>query len=98
AAALGEVGFGAVLCAAGGGLMPPQVFLRRSFTRTALPCDRGSSPGALRATLQLTPSRDLMRPEISSHLRAYSPLAVPGAASISTTMVSSAPSRVSTIW
>src|SRR6185295_12127110 len=33
---------------------------RRSFTRTALPCERGTSPGALSATSQVTPTIDLM--------------------------------------
>ena len=29
---------------------------RKSFTRTALPCERGISPGALSATSQVTPT------------------------------------------
>ena len=32
---------------------------RRSRTRTALPCERGISPGALMATAQVTPTSDL---------------------------------------
>jgi hypothetical protein len=34
--------------------------LRKSFTRTALPSERGTSPGALTVTSQLTPIKDLM--------------------------------------
>ncbi|NEW86663.1 hypothetical protein DU475_05220 [Rhodopseudomonas sp. WA056] len=33
---------------------------RWSFTRTALPCERGTSPGDFTATLQVTPISDLM--------------------------------------
>src|SRR4051812_46803874 len=33
---------------------------RKSLTRTALPCERGTSPGALRTTSQVTPTIDLM--------------------------------------
>src|SRR5712691_83227 len=32
------------------------VACRRSFTRTALPCERGTSPGALSTTSQVTPT------------------------------------------
>src|SRR5512141_2199089 len=34
--------------------------LRRSITRTALPCERGTSPSALTTTLQVTPINDLI--------------------------------------
>ena len=44
-------------------------FLRWSFTRTALPCERGTSPGALTTTLQVTPISDLMWCVTSSALR-----------------------------
>src|SRR4051794_38198124 len=33
---------------------------RKSLTRTALPCERATSPGALRTTSQVTPTIDLM--------------------------------------
>ena len=33
---------------------------RKSLTRTALPCERGTSPGALSTTSQVTPTIDLM--------------------------------------
>src|SRR4029453_11295205 len=32
------------------------VACRKSFTRTALPCERGTSPGALSTTSQVTPT------------------------------------------
>ena len=35
-------------------------FFRRSFTRTALPCERGTSPRALMTTSQVTPMRALI--------------------------------------
>ena len=35
------------------------VVLRRSLTRTALPCERGTSPDFLTATAQVTPIIDL---------------------------------------
>ncbi len=34
--------------------------LRRSFTRTALPCERGTSPGSFSTTSQVTPTIVLM--------------------------------------
>ena len=72
--------------------------LRRSFTRTALPCERGTSPGALTSTAQVTPIRDLMWcADLGRALVARRVVVeAPGAISTSTVMASSAPSRVST--
>ena len=41
-------------------VMERHAFLRKSLTRTALPCERGTSPDALMTTSQLTPRRALI--------------------------------------
>src|SRR6516162_7433191 len=74
-------------------------FFRWSLTRTALPWERGTSPGDLTSTRQVTPINDLIWLDTSSALRPRSPSAIPasGASSTSTIMASSAPSRVKMI-
>ena len=42
-----------------------RTFFRISLTRTALPCERGTSPDALMTTSQLTPRRALIWPTMS---------------------------------
>src|SRR6185437_14216939 len=49
--------------------------LRSSLTRTALPCDRGTLPGDLTTTSQVTPIRDLIWPLTCFALAPRSPSA-----------------------
>src|SRR5262249_4754873 len=73
---------------------------RRSFTRTALPCERGTSPGALSMTSQLTPTIALMCSRTSAAILAANGASRGAGVASSTSMVmaSIGPSRVSTSW
>src|SRR5262245_19348931 len=73
---------------------------RRSFTRTALPCERGTSPGALSTTVQVTPTMALRWSRTSPAIRPRNSSS-DGAGVVSSTSIviaSIGPSRVSTIW
>src|SRR5262249_18169211 len=71
---------------------------RKSFTRTALPCERGISPGALRTTSQVTPTIAFTWWRTSAAIFAAngSSRGRGGASSTSMVMASIGPSRVST--
>src|SRR5262245_18941951 len=77
---------------------------RRSLTRTALPWERGTSPGAFSTTSQVTPTIDLMWLRTSLAILATdgssggARVARGVASSTSSVMASIGPSRVSTIW
>src|SRR5262249_30564999 len=77
------------------------LFARRtSFTRTALPCERGTSPGALSTTSQVTPPLALMCWRTSAAIFAADGASGGAGAASSTSIViaSIGPSRVSTSW
>src|SRR5262249_31225616 len=71
---------------------------RKSFTRTALPCERGTSPGALSTTSQVTPTIALMCWRTSAAIFAANGASggAPVASSTSIVIASIGPSRVST--
>src|SRR5262249_45774342 len=71
---------------------------RKSFTRTALPCERGTSPGALSTTLQVTPTIALMCWRTSAAIFAANGASGGAGVASSTSIViaSIVPSRVST--
>src|SRR6516162_1276153 len=73
---------------------------RKSFTRTALPCERGISPGALSAISQVTPAMALMCALTSPAVLARNPSSAGKlpSSSTSTVIASIGPTRVSTIW
>src|SRR5262249_12955253 len=73
---------------------------RKSLTRTALPCERGTSPGALSTTSQVTPTIALMCWRTSAAILAATGASsgVGVATSTSIVMASMGPSRVSTSW
>src|SRR5262245_8513473 len=71
---------------------------RKSFTRTALPCERGTSPGALSTTSQATPTIALMCWRTSAAILAANGASSGAGLASSTSIViaSIGPSRVST--
>src|SRR5262249_39799379 len=73
---------------------------RKSFTRTALPCDGGTSPGALSTTSQVTPTIALMCWRTSAAILAANGASSGAGVASSTSIViaSIGPSRVSTSW
>src|SRR5262249_20716334 len=73
---------------------------RKSFTRTALPCERGTSPGALSTTSQVTPTIALICWRTSAAILAANGASrgAPVASSTSIVIASIGPSRVSTSW
>src|SRR5215831_13493194 len=73
---------------------------RKSFTRTALPCERGTSPGALSTTSQVTPTIALMCWRTSAAILAANGASRGAGLASSTSIVTASmgPSRVSTSW